>query len=237
MSALGTAVRLCAVVGAAAALAASGSSSANRPPPPAPQAQADAPPPQSQPMDPQRAVGLWKSSFGPVKIERDVDTGPGHLMGIWVYDRQGREVVGYFGGPISGNVMQFRWQEPARPRDLVGEGYLVFDPQGQSFSGRWWTTARDRGGDWQGWRHDARAQPPGPGHGPPPDQGPAEQGPPPDQGPAEQAPGPPPDQGPAEQAPGPAEQAPGPPPEGPPEQGPPQEGPAEQAPGPPPEDI
>jgi hypothetical protein len=215
---------LCAVAGAAAALAASGSSTSNRPPPPAPQADA---PPRSQPMDPQRAVGLWKTSFGPVKIERDVESGPDQLMGIWVYDRQGREVVGYFGGPISGNVMQFRWQEPARPRDLVGEGYLVFDPQGQSFSGRWWTTSRDRGGDWQGWRHDGRGQPPGPGYGPPPDQGPPDRGPPdrgpPDRGPAEQAPGPPPE--------GPPDQ------QGPPDEGPADQGPAEQAPGPPPEDI
>jgi hypothetical protein len=163
-------------------------------------------------MDAGRALGLWKSSFGPVKIERDAETGADHLMGIWVYDRAGREVVGYFGGPLSGNVMQFRWQEPARPRDLVGEGYLVFDPEGRSFTGRWWTTTGDRGGDWNGWRADASSTegPPGPddrgeGAGEPPPEGgrpppgarpPPDREPPadrPDEGPAEQAPGPPPE--------------------------------------------
>ena len=158
-------------------------------------------------MDAGRALGLWKSSFGPVKIERDAEGGPEHLMGIWVYDRAGREVVGYFGGPLAGNVMQFRWQEPARPRDLVGEGYLVFDPEGKSFTGRWWTTTGDRGGDWNGWRADASSTegPPGPDRGegePPPESGqpPAGERPPPDR---PQRPDERPDEGPAEQAPGP----------------------------------
>jgi len=200
MSALGTAVRLVAVAGAAAALAASGSSRSNRPPPSAAPQGADAPPPQSQAMDSQRALGLWKSSFGPVKIERDAEGGPEHLMGVWVYDRAGQEVVGYFGGPLSGNVLQFRWQEPARPQDLVGEGYLVFDPTGKSFSGRWWTVGRDRGGDWNGWRADRRGPdgPPGPDGPDGPEGEPPLDGEPPDDGPREE---------------GPAEQAPGPPPE------------------------
>jgi len=155
-------------------------------------------------MDSGRALGLWKSSFGPVKIERDAESGPDHLMGIWVYDRAGQEVVGYFSGPLSGNVMQFRWNEPSRPRDLIGEGYLVFDPNGQSFSGRWWTVSRDRAGDWNGWRNDGA----GPADGPPgPDDGP-DQGMPPE---GETPPGePPPDR---DREEGPAEQAPGPPPE------------------------
>jgi hypothetical protein len=146
------------------------------------------------------ALGLWKSSFGAVKIERDE---AGQVVGAWVYDRDGREVVGTFGGALSGNVLQFQWQEPARPHDLLGEGYLVFDPSGQSFSGRWWTTARDRGGDWNGWRGGGE-DPAGAGpDGPPPD------GPPPDDGPPDERA--PPDEGPREE--GPAEQAPGPPPE------------------------
>jgi hypothetical protein len=157
-------------------------------------------------MDSGRALGLWKSSFGPVKIERDVEGGPDHLMGIWVYDRAGQEVVGYFSGPLSGNVMQFRWNEPARPRDLVGEGYLVFDPNGQSFTGRWWTVSRDRTGDWNGWRNDGA----GPADVPPGPDGPddTDQGMPPE---GETPPGEPPPGRDREE--GPAEQAPGPPPE------------------------
>jgi hypothetical protein len=147
-------------------------------------------------MDEESALGLWKSSFGAVKIERDTDAGPGQLMGIWVYDRAGREVIGSFDGPLEGNVLRFRWQEPARPRPLVGEGYLVFDPSGRSFSGRWWTAMRDRGGDWTGWRAErGGAPPPGPDGEPPVDRepgpGPEQQGPS-EEGPAEQAPGPPP---------------------------------------------
>jgi len=144
----------------------------------------------------QRALGLWKSSFGPVKIEHDAD---GQLMGAWVYDRDGQEVIGTFGGALSGNVLQFQWQEPARPRDLAGEGYLVFDPSGQSFAGRWWTTTHDRGGDWNGWRNDGAGEPPRgepdadqPDGEPPPDEGAPEREPR-EEGPAEQAPGPPPE--------------------------------------------
>ena len=197
MNALGAAVRLLAVAGAAAALAASASSGASRPPPPMGPDEAYAPPPQGRPMEAERALGLWKSSFGPVKIERDSESGPAHLMGVWVYDRSGQEVVGSFGGPLSGNVLQFRWQEPAKPQDLVGEGYLVFDPSGRSFSGRWWTLARDRGGDWNGWRASSAASAPGPEGQPfqgepPPYEGAPERPPPPREGPAEQAPGPPP---------------------------------------------
>ncbi len=153
-------------------------------------------------MSAERALGLWKSSFGPVKIERDGESGPDHLMGVWVYDREGQEVVGSFDGPLGGNVLQFRWQEPARPQDLAGEGYLVFDPSGRSFSGRWWTLSRDRGGDWNGWRAPSGGEaapapadePPAEGE-PPPDEAPPDEAPPPrgKEGPAEQAPGPPPE--------------------------------------------
>jgi hypothetical protein len=143
-------------------------------------------------MEAQRALGLWKSSFGPVKIERDDASGPGQLMGAWVYDRAGQEVVGTFGGELSGNVLHFRWQEPARPSDLVGEGYLVFDPTGESFTGRWWTDARDRGGDWNGWRTDAAGE--SPNRPPDSDSDSDEPGDDePKEGPAEQAPGPPPE--------------------------------------------
>lgn len=132
-------------------------------------------PPPPQPMDSQAALGLWKSSFGPVKIEPDQARGAGQLMGVWVYDRAGQEVVGYFSGPISGNVMTFTWTEPATPKDLTGSGYLVFDVAGRSFAGKWWTTARDRGGDWNGWRGEAGAAPPGepgqPGPAEPPPEG------------------------------------------------------------------
>jgi hypothetical protein len=184
----GIACRVLVVAGAAAAALASGSSNANRPAD-GPQGGGDGSAPPSQPMEASAALGLWKTNFGPVKIEKDPESGETNLRGVWVYDRSGEEVIGYFSGPLDGNVLQFRWVEPARPSDLVGDGYIVFDPSGQSFSGRWWTTDRARGGEWSGWRKDGgegspdRANTPPDGEAPPPpkDEGPAEQGPPPEE--------------------------------------------------------
>ncbi len=108
-------------------------------------------------MQPQAAVGLWRSSFGPVKIEQDPNgTGPTVVQGAWRYMRDRTEVVGVFWGSLRGNVLDFQWQEPGDAgAELRGSGYLVFDPSGQRFSGKWWTTGRDRSGDWSGWRQDA----------------------------------------------------------------------------------
>jgi hypothetical protein len=184
----GTACRVIVVAGAAAAALASGSSNANR--------QADAPPgdgstaPASQPMDSGEALGLWKTNFGPVKIEKDPDSGDSNVRGVWVYDRSGEEVIGYFSGPLDGNVLQFRWVEPAKPADLVGDGYVVFDPASRTFTGRWWTTDRMRGGEFTGRRKDVPesggagpdqgSPPPPPGEEPPPprEDGPSGDGPP-----------------------------------------------------------
>jgi len=142
----------------AAAAASAGSSNK---PPPDPQYGA-APPPQQ--MEASRAFGLWKSSFGAVKIEEDLSkgaAGSGFVQGIWVYQRAGQDVVGYFGGSLRGNVLEFAWQEPSTPAPLVGQGYLVFDPSGQRFAGRWWTTSRDRTGEWNGWRQEGQPAQPG----------------------------------------------------------------------------
>src|SRR5437870_8341262 len=94
-------------------------------------------PPPPQLMEPARALGLWRSTFGAVKIEADDSKGglaTGAVQGVWVYQRQGQEVIGYFAGSLRGNVLQFRWQEPNNP-PLTGEGYLVFDQQGRQYSG------------------------------------------------------------------------------------------------------
>ena len=111
-------------------------------------------------MDPARALGLWRSTFGAVKIEADNSKGglqTGSVQGIWVYQRQGQEVVGYFAGNLRGNVMQFHWQEPNNP-PLTGQGYVVFGADGRQYSGRWWTEHKDRIGDWNGWREAAAQQ-------------------------------------------------------------------------------
>ena len=118
-------------------------------------------PPPAQDMDASRSIGLWKSTFGAVKIEADNAHGglqSGALQGVWQYQRQGQDVVGYFYGTIRGNVLQFHWQEPANP-PLTGEGYLVFEQTGRQYSGRWWSDKRDRVGDWNGWRNAAGGQP------------------------------------------------------------------------------
>lgn len=110
-------------------------------------------PPPPMAMEPARSLGLWKSSFGAVKIEEDprAPAGQGYLQGIWVYQKNGQDVIGSFAGQLRGNVFQFQWTEPGQPI-LTGSGYLSFNPSGQSFSGRWWTEKRDRVGDWSGWR-------------------------------------------------------------------------------------
>ena len=123
----------------------------------------DSSPPPAQDMEPVRALGLWRSTFGAVKIEPDASKGgleAGNVHGIWVYQRQGQEIIGYFAGNLRGNVLQFRWEEPNDPA-LTGEGFLVFDVQGRQYSGRWWSDKRDRVGDWSGWRQSAHAARPG----------------------------------------------------------------------------
>ncbi len=153
-------LRLTILLTAAAFAVASSSSSSNAPPPA--MAAGTSPPPQapaSQPMDPSMAMGLWNSNFGAVKVEADNSSGTGRLMGIWLYDRDGQEIIGFFSGTAQGNVLQFSWQEPSTGAPLQGAGYLVFDPAGKSFTGRWWTNNRDRGGDWNGWRGQPAADP------------------------------------------------------------------------------
>ena len=108
------------------------------------------------------AIGLWNTSFGPVKIEADSSGGTGKLMGVWVYDKEGQEVIGFFSGTANGNVLNFQWEEPSQGAPLQGAGYLVFDPAGTSFTGRWWTANQDRGGDWTGQRGQAQAAPAAP---------------------------------------------------------------------------
>ena len=120
------------------------------------QGQNQTPPPPQQ-MEPGRALGLWRSTFGAVKIEADNSKGglnTGAVQGVWIYQRSGQEVVGYFSGSLRGNVLDFHWQEPNNP-PLTGAGYLVFDPQGRQYAGRWWSDRKDRIGDWNGWRQAA----------------------------------------------------------------------------------
>lgn len=144
---------------AAAGSATSTSSSSQRQPLSGPGGESGPPPPQQ--MEPARALGLWHSNFGAVKIEPDESKGgleAGNVHGIWVYQRRGQEVVGYFAGNLRGNVLQFRWQEP-NDASLAGEGFLVFDAGGRQYSGRWWSDRRDRVGDWSGWRQGPAGRP------------------------------------------------------------------------------
>jgi hypothetical protein len=153
---VGNLARIAAVLAACAAAAGSASSrsssSGTDQNPSLAAGQSGAPPPQQ--MEPNLALGLWRSTFGAVKIEADNSHGglaAGSIQGIWMYERQGQEVIGYFAGNLRGNVLSFRWQEPNNP-PLTGEGFLVFDVQGRQYSGRWWSEKRDRVGDWSGWR-------------------------------------------------------------------------------------
>lgn len=149
------ALRTILLAAALGALAASASSRQSTPPP-QPAGAWNAQPPQSQSMDPRAAVGLWKSTFGAVKIEGSTPGVPAAVHGAWTYDKQGAQVIGYFAGTLDGNVLRLTWREPGQPMPgvapLEGEGWLVFDPNGSRFTGRWWTSTRDRQGDWSGWR-------------------------------------------------------------------------------------
>lgn len=139
---------------AAACLAAIGSASSNSNAPAMQPQNANMSPPPPQEMEAARALGLWRSTFGAVKIEADNSKGgiaAGAIQGVWVYQRRGQEVIGYFAGTLRGNVLDFRWQEPNDP-PLTGAGYLVFEQSGRQYSGRWWSDKRDRVGDWNGWR-------------------------------------------------------------------------------------
>ncbi len=153
----GNVVRVIAVLGAAFALigSAQNSQNQNQSTQSAQFGQSGGSPPPPQEMEASRALGLWRSTFGAVKIEADNSRGgleTGSLQGVWIYQRQGAEVVGYFSGSLRGNVLEFKWQEPNNP-PLTGSGYLVFDRSGRQYSGRWWSDRRDRVGDWNGWRN------------------------------------------------------------------------------------
>lgn len=153
----GNVARVVAVLAACAAAVGSATSTSSSNQRPLAGPGSDSSPPPAQDMEPARALGLWRSTFGAVKIEPDASKGgleAGNVHGIWVYQRQGQEVIGYFAGNLRGNVLQFRWQEPNDPA-LAGEGFLVFDVQGRQYSGRWWSDRRDRVGDWSGWRQGA----------------------------------------------------------------------------------
>jgi hypothetical protein len=168
----GNVVRVVAVLGAAIALigSAQNSSNQNQNLQTAQYSQSGGSPPPPQEMEASRALGTWRSTFGAVKIEADNSRGgleTGSLQGVWVYQRQGQEVIGYFSGSLRGNVLEFKWQEPSNP-PLTGSGYLVFDRSGRQYSGRWWSDRRDRVGDWNGWRNqpgtgDAHNRQPNPG--------------------------------------------------------------------------
>lgn len=116
-------------------------------------------------MDGGKALGLWHSNFGSVKLEQDSSRGVGGVMGVWVYERGGQEVIGFFSGQLRGNVLEFQWHEPGEPQDLTGSGYIAFDGDGSRFSGRWWTNDQRRNGLWSGWRQPTQGASSGSGSG------------------------------------------------------------------------
>lgn len=103
-------------------------------------------------MERSLALGLWHSNFGAVKLERDSSGDENAVMGAWLYERGGQEIIGYFSGKMRGNVLEFTWHESAQPNDLTGRGFISFDPNGIRFSGRWWSYDQRRGGQFRGWR-------------------------------------------------------------------------------------
>ena len=111
-------------------------------------------------MESSLAMGLWTSNFGAVKIEPDPAGGEGEAMGVWLYERGGEEVIGYFAGKLRGNVLEFNWHEYGEPVDLTGAGYISFQADGKGFAGRWWSHDRRRNGLFSGERDEVTATPP-----------------------------------------------------------------------------
>jgi hypothetical protein len=119
-------------------------------------------------MAPDAAIGLWRSNFGPVKIERDPrGAGAEDVQGVWSYLRGEQTVTGVFWGHLRGNVLDFHWQEPGTSGDLAGDGQIQFAADGSRFDGQWWTTARDRSGGFNATRFQPAAAPPPPAPPPP----------------------------------------------------------------------
>jgi hypothetical protein len=208
---LGNVARVALIAASCAAAIGSASSNSNNANDPVANSAQQNGPPQPQQMDGQRALGLWRSTFGAVKIDADNahgGIGAGAVHGVWEYTRQGTDVIGYFYGTLQGNVLRFKWQEPANP-PLTGEGFLVFEQSGRQYSGRWWSDHKDRVGDWNGWRgqqpgEELQGYPGQPQQQGYPQQGYPQQGYPqgpqdPNQGPQQQYPQQPPQQGPAQQ--------------------------------------
>jgi hypothetical protein len=160
---LGNLARVLTIAAAFTAAVGSATSNTSNQPQQPQNAQSSPPPPQE--MDAARSLGLWHSTFGAVKIDADNSKGglqSGSVQGVWQYQRQGADVIGYFYGSLRGNVLQFHWQEPGSNSSppLTGEGYLVFEQTGRQYSGRWWSDKRDRVGDWNGWRQSSGQQQP-----------------------------------------------------------------------------
>ena len=160
---LGNLARVLTIAAAFTAAVGSATSNTSNQPQQPQNAQSSPPPPQE--MDAARSLGLWHSTFGAVKIDADNSKGglqSGAVQGVWQYQRQGVDVIGYFYGSLRGNVLQFHWQEPGSNSSppLTGEGYLVFEQTGRQYSGRWWSDRRDRVGDWNGWRQSSGQQQP-----------------------------------------------------------------------------
>jgi hypothetical protein len=165
---LGNLARVLTIAAAFTAAVGSATSNTSNQPQQPQNAQSSPPPPQE--MDAARSLGLWHSTFGAVKIDADNSKGglqSGAVQGVWQYQRQGADVIGYFYGSLRGNVLQFHWQEPGSNSSppLTGEGYLVFEQTGRQYSGRWWSDRRDRVGDWNGWRQSSGQQQPEYGDG------------------------------------------------------------------------
>src|SRR5262245_48047220 len=72
---LGNVARVVTVAAACMAALGSATSNSNKQPDPAQQQGANMNPPPPQDMDPNRALGLWRSTFGAVKIEADTAHG------------------------------------------------------------------------------------------------------------------------------------------------------------------
>lgn len=95
--------------------------------------------------------GVWDSNFGQVKFQRTEK--PGFYRGVWMFEREGEQVIGYFEGELTGKQFWFRWHQPGEDgQDRVGSGRIFFNEVGNRFDGTWATEDGGQNGNWNGSR-------------------------------------------------------------------------------------
>lgn len=116
-------------------------------------------PPAPRVLNPRLALGWWRTELGSLRIAPRAGDHGKRVAGAWRFQDGPWADIGLLCGELEGNVLRFRWQEPAAKEPSAGEGYLVFERDGAGFTGSAWSASGNRGGQWTGRRDDATGSP------------------------------------------------------------------------------